>query len=78
MLSIEEVENQVISEFEIYDDWLDRYNYLIEMGKSLPVIDPKHKNDNNLYTWLFQGRGCMLNTKMQIYLPLIVMLSFAG
>lgn len=48
MLSIEEVENQVISEFEIYDDWLDRYNYLIEMGKSLPVIDPKHKTDNNL------------------------------
>ncbi|NLN96258.1 MAG: SufE family protein [Bacteroidales bacterium] len=48
MLSIEEVENQVISEFEIYDDWLDRYNYLIEMGKSLPVIDPKHKIDNNL------------------------------
>ncbi|MGB4206339.1 MAG: SufE family protein [Bacteroidales bacterium] len=48
MLSIEEVENQVISEFEIYDDWLDRYNYLIEMGKSLPVIDSKHKTDNNL------------------------------
>jgi len=48
MLSIKEVENQVISEFEIYDDWLDRYNYLIEMGKSLPVIDPKHKTDKNL------------------------------
>ncbi len=48
MLSIEEVENQIVSEFEIFEDWLDRYNYLIEMGKSLPVIDTKNKTDNNL------------------------------
>lgn len=48
MISVEEVENQIVSEFEIFEDWLDRYNYLIEMGKSLPVIDPKNKTDNNL------------------------------
>lgn len=47
-MKIEEVEKEIISEFEIFDDWLDRYNYLIEMGKSLPVIDPKNKVDNNL------------------------------
>jgi len=47
-MKIEEVEKDIISEFEIFDDWLDRYNYLIEMGKSLPVIDPKNKVDNNL------------------------------
>lgn len=47
-MKIEEVEKEIISEFEIFDDWLDRYNYLIEMGKSLPMIDPKNKVDNNL------------------------------
>jgi cysteine desulfuration protein SufE len=47
-MKIEEVEKEIISEFEIFDDWLDRYNYLIEMGKSLPVIDSKNKVDNNL------------------------------
>jgi cysteine desulfuration protein SufE len=47
-MAIEETEKQIIAEFEIFDDWLDRYNYLIEMGKSLPVIDPKNKVDQNL------------------------------
>lgn len=47
-MNVEEVEKQVVTEFEIFDDWLDRYNYLIEMGKSLPVIDPKNKVDSNL------------------------------
>lgn len=47
-MKIEEVEKDIISEFEIFDDWLDRYNYLIEMGKSLPVVDPKNKTENNL------------------------------
>jgi cysteine desulfuration protein SufE len=47
-MTIEETEKQIVAEFEIFDDWLDRYNYLIEMGKSLPVIDPKNKVDSNL------------------------------
>ncbi len=47
-MTIEETEKQIIAEFEIFDDWLDRYNYLIEMGKSLPVIDPRNKVDQNL------------------------------
>ena len=47
-MRIEETEKQIVAEFEIFDDWLDRYNYLIEMGKSLPVIDPKNKVESNL------------------------------
>jgi cysteine desulfuration protein SufE len=47
-MSIEEVEKQIIAEFELFDDWLDRYNYLIEMGKNLPVIDEKNKVEQNL------------------------------
>ncbi len=47
-MKIEEIENQVISEFNQFDNWMDRYNYLIELGKSLPLIDEKFKTDNNL------------------------------
>ena len=38
MDSIKEIEQQIIEEFSIYDDWLDKYEYLIELGKSLPQI----------------------------------------
>ena len=47
-MKIEEIEKQVISEFNQFDNWMDRYNYLIELGKSLPLIDEKFKTDNNL------------------------------
>jgi cysteine desulfuration protein SufE len=47
-MTIEEIENEIVSEFEVYPDWLDKYNYLIEIGKSIPVLDEKHKVDNNL------------------------------
>ncbi len=47
-MKIEEIENQIISEFNQFDNWMDRYNYLIELGKSLPLIDKKFKTDNNL------------------------------
>jgi cysteine desulfuration protein SufE len=56
---IRDLENEIISEFQQFDDWMDKYNYLIEMGKSLPVIDEKFKTDSNLITgcqskvWLF-------------------------
>lgn len=47
-MTIKEKENQIIEEFEMFDDWMDKYNYLIEMGKSLPLIDPSQKTENNL------------------------------
>ncbi len=47
-MTIAEIEKQVISEFEQYPDWLDKYNYLIDIGKSLPIIDEQYKVDNNL------------------------------
>ena len=45
MKSIQEVQEEIVSEFEVYDDWMDKYNYLIELGKSLPLIDEKYKTD---------------------------------
>ncbi len=47
-MSIEEIKKQVIEEFKLFDDWMDRYDYLIEQGKSLPPLDPKYKTDENL------------------------------
>ncbi len=41
-------QNEIIGEFAIFDEWLDKYEFLIEMAESLPIIDPKHKNNNFL------------------------------
>ncbi|MCQ2263898.1 MAG: SufE family protein [Bacteroidales bacterium] len=48
MKSIIEAENEIIEEFELFDDWMDKYNYIIELGKSLPLIDPQYKDDAHL------------------------------
>ncbi len=48
MTSISDKEQEVVNEFELFDDWMDKYNYIIELGKSLPPIDEKHKEDKYL------------------------------
>lgn len=42
-MTIKEEQERIIEEFSLFDDWMDRYNYLIETGKSLPVMDEKNK-----------------------------------
>jgi cysteine desulfuration protein SufE len=42
-MTIDEIQNNIIEEFSLFDDWMDKYNVLIDMGKELPVIDPKFK-----------------------------------
>ena len=49
-MKIEEIENEIINEFEQFDEWLDKYNYIIELGKSLPLIDEKYKTDQYVIT----------------------------
>ncbi len=49
-MQIPEIESQVISEFSMFDDWMDKYNYLIDLGKTLPVIDEQYKTDQYLIT----------------------------
>ncbi len=39
------IQDQIIEEFEIYDDWLDKYNYLIELGNDLPPIAAEHRTE---------------------------------
>jgi cysteine desulfuration protein SufE len=42
-MTINEVQDKIIGEFSLFDDWMDKYNLLIDLGKELPVIDPRFK-----------------------------------
>ena len=46
--NIREIQEEIVSEFEMYDDWMDKYNYLIELSKDLPLINEKLKVKENL------------------------------
>ncbi len=47
-MTIEEKELEVIEEFSFFDDWMDKYEHIIELGKDLPLIDPKYKTSEYL------------------------------
>lgn len=47
-MTIKEIQEQIITEFGNFDDWMDRYNHLIDMGKSCPLIDEKYKTKSFL------------------------------
>ena len=47
-MTIKESENKIIEEFALFDDWMDKYNYIIELGKSLPTIDEQYRTDRYL------------------------------
>jgi len=42
-MTINEIQDSIIEEFSMFEDWMDKYNLLIDLGKELPVIDPKYK-----------------------------------
>jgi cysteine desulfuration protein SufE len=46
--NITDIQEEIVAEFGLYDDWMDKYNYLIELSKNLPMIDPKLKVNDNL------------------------------
>lgn len=47
-MTIEEVQKEIIDEFSVFSDWMDKYAYLIELGNELPNLDSKEKTDQNL------------------------------
>lgn len=47
-MTIEEIQKELIDEFSIFEDWMQRYEYMIDLGKSLPLIDESLKNDDKL------------------------------
>ena len=48
MNTIKEIQEEIIGEFNMFDDWMQKYEYLIDLGKELPVIDAKYKTDDNI------------------------------
>ncbi|WP_158839001.1 SufE family protein [Polaribacter sp. L3A8] len=58
-MTIKEIQEEIIDEFSMFDDWMERYEYIIELGKSLPIIDDAHKLDENLI------KGCQ--SKVWLY-----------
>jgi cysteine desulfuration protein SufE len=66
-MTIKEIQEEIIDEFNLFDDWMERYEYLIELGKSLPIIDQQYKLDENIIkgcqskVWLYSK---MNNTKI--------------
>ena len=47
-MTIEQKQQEIIDEFAIYDDWMEKYEYIIELGKELPLIDPEKKTEDRL------------------------------
>ena len=62
MKSISQIQQEIIDEFELFDDWMQRYEYMIELGKLVPIIDQKNKTDNNVI------KGCQ--SKVWVYAEL--------
>ena len=47
-MTLEEKQQEIIDEFAIYDDWMDKYEYIIELGKELPIISDENKTNDKL------------------------------
>ena len=48
METITEKQQEVIEEFSLFEDWMQRYEYMIDLGKSLPLISEEHKTEDNI------------------------------
>jgi len=58
-MTIEQAEQQLIEDFSYFSDWMDKYNYIIELGKELPLIDPQYKTSQYLIS------GCQSQVWLQ-------------
>jgi cysteine desulfuration protein SufE len=47
-MTIQEIQDQIVDEFSMFDDWMERYEYIIELGKGLPLIEEKYKTEDNI------------------------------
>ncbi|KOY85799.1 Fe-S metabolism protein SufE [bacterium 336/3] len=60
-MTIQEIQDEIISNFELFDDWDDKYGYIIELGKKLPILAPEYKTEDNLV------RGCQSQVWLHAY-----------
>jgi cysteine desulfuration protein SufE len=47
-MTIQEIQDEIIADFEFFGDWMDKYEYIIQLGKELPMIDELYKTEENL------------------------------
>ena len=47
-MTIKEIQHEIVDEFSMFDDWVQRYEYIIDLGKSLPLIDEQYKTEDNI------------------------------
>jgi cysteine desulfuration protein SufE len=58
-MTIKEIQEEIVNEFSMFDDWMERYEYIIELGKKLPLIQDEFKTENNLI------KGCQSKVWLQ-------------
>lgn len=58
-MTIKAIQDEIVDEFSMFDDWMQRYEYIIELGKSLPLIDEQYKTDENII------KGCQSKVWLQ-------------
>jgi cysteine desulfuration protein SufE len=58
-MTIKEIQNEIVEEFSMFDDWMQRYEYIIELGKNLPLIKEEYKTEDNLI------KGCQSKVWLQ-------------
>ena len=58
-MKIKEIQEEIVEEFSMFDDWMERYEYIIELGKKLPLIKEEFKTENNLI------KGCQSKVWLQ-------------
>jgi cysteine desulfuration protein SufE len=47
-MKIKEIQDEIVDEFSMFDDWMQRYEYIIELGKNLPLIEEEFKTEENI------------------------------
>ncbi|NJM80454.1 MAG: SufE family protein [Flavobacterium sp.] len=47
-MTIQAIQDEIVDEFSMFDDWMQRYEYMIELGKTLPLIEEKYKTEDNI------------------------------
>jgi cysteine desulfuration protein SufE len=47
-MNIKEIQNEIVDEFSMFDDWMERYEYIIELGKGLPIVEEQYKTEDNI------------------------------
>ena len=62
-MTLQEIQEEIISEFDVFDDWMDKYEYIIDLGKELPIIDPLKKTDDRL----IEGDSFLHATKLSTF-----------